>query len=159
MPPPFLVVYAADEFISDEFRRNCKSIGIELLEKATEAHWSFGVCERLNAVLRYTFNKCWANPYFANWGKTALLAIATHFVNATVNDTNTSAYLLVFEQQPTFLSPSTPYIDTLINGERVAVMNIARSAALAAHCRMRYLKFKERRRPTDVDSLQSGSLC
>lgn len=44
-PPQFLVVVAAREFISTEFRNNFSAADKELLEKATEAHWSFGVCE------------------------------------------------------------------------------------------------------------------
>lgn len=42
-PPQLLVVDAAREFISKEFCDNCAAVGIELLEKVTEAHWSFGV--------------------------------------------------------------------------------------------------------------------
>lgn len=38
-------------------------------------------------------------------------------------------------------------------------MNVARSAAEASHCRIRYLEFKKRQIPTDVDSLRPGSLC
>lgn len=35
-PPQILVVDSAGEYVCDEFRQNCKSIGIELLEKATD---------------------------------------------------------------------------------------------------------------------------
>lgn len=65
----------------------------------------------------------------------------------------------MFGQQPRFLSQASPQIEKLTKGERLAVMNVARSAAETAHCRMRYLEFKKRKRPTDVDALQSGALC
>lgn len=38
-------------------------------------------------------------------------------------------------------------------------MNVAFSAAETAHCRMRYLKFKKRNKPADVEDLQPISLC
>lgn len=157
--PQFLVVVAARKFISKELRDNYAAIGIELLKKETEAHWSFGACERKNAVFRETFEKVCIDSYVANWGKDGLLVIFTHFVNSAVRETNKSAYLLVFGKQPRFLSPVSPQAEQFTNGERQVVMNVARSVAETDHCRMRYLEFKKRSRPTDVVALQTGSLC
>lgn len=110
-------------------------------------------------VLRSTFEKFWMDPDLALWGKAGLLAISTNFLNSTVTKTSTSSYLLVFGHQPRFFSHPSPQIKQLGNDERVAVMNVARSAAETAHCVMRYLEFKNRKRPTGVDALQPGSLC
>lgn len=99
------------------------------------------------------------DPDIALWGKASLLAISTHLVNPKVTETNTSAYLLMLIQQPRFLSQASPQIEQFTNGKRLAVMNVASSAAETAHCRMRYLEFKKRKGPTDVDALQPGSLC
>lgn len=115
-PPQLLVVGVAGEFVSYEFRTNCQSIEIELLEKYIEEHRSFDVCGLFNAVIRAALNKCWVDPHFANLGKTGLLAITTHFVNSTVKETKISAYLLVFGQQLTFVPSSAPQITSLVNG-------------------------------------------
>lgn len=113
----------------------------------------------LPAVLLSTLEKVWIDTDFALWGKSGLLTIATHFVKSTVTEANTSAYLLIFDHQPRFLSQLSSQIERLTNGERLAVMNVAHSTADTAHCSLRNLQFKKRKRPTDVDTLQPGSLC
>lgn len=49
------------------------------------------MCERMNAVLRSTFEKVCLDSDFALWGKKGLPEISTHFLNSTVTETNSSA--------------------------------------------------------------------
>lgn len=55
--------------------------------------------------------------------------------------------------------PIFSQVELLTNGECLDVVKVTRSAPKSARCRMCYLEFKKRSRPTDVDFLKPGSLC
>lgn len=158
-PPTFLIVDEQRSFVSDEFISNCEKIGVQVISKGTEHHWAWGIGERLNDTLRKCFEKAFIADETKSWPFEDLLALCTHYVNGACYGTSINPYLLVYGQMTRPLSNHTPDFEVLENGERLAVLNVARNEAERVRFRNSYLESRRRSMPTSCDDLKAGDLC
>lgn len=157
-PPTYLVVDEQRGFVSEEFIQNCQKIGVQVLSKGTEHHWAWGIGERMNDVLRKSFEKAFVADETKSWLFEDLVSLCTHYVNGASSGTSYNPYLLVFGQMTRPLSNHAPDFEVLETGERLAVLNVARNEAERIKFRNSYLESRRRNMPTSCDDLKGGDL-
>ncbi|HEY2455482.1 MAG TPA: hypothetical protein VGI71_23255 [Scandinavium sp.] len=105
-PPDYIVHDAGKNFISTEFKRNARSLSIEVKEIPVEAHNSIGKVERYHAPLRRAFETI--RDDIPDVSPEIILQMAVKAVNDTAGPNGLVPTLLVFGAYPRMTNDSPP---------------------------------------------------
>lgn len=160
--PQYAVIDQESSLQSSEFVQYCAEVGTTVVDKAIEAHWSFGSGERFHAALRDVWYKTVLDARNLDLRARNLLALCVFSLNATPDSIGRASSLVVFGQVPRPLPARLPddvMWPLLPNHERLALQAVAREAAEIAMNGARLREVRKRAQPDEKFPGSPGQLC
>jgi hypothetical protein len=144
------------------FRGLCAEVGVTIIDKGVEAHWSFGSGEGFHKSLRETWDKCALESRNRNLSADAVLSLVVFSLNAVPDSSGRSSSLMVFGQVPRPLASKRSNDhewEQMTTRDRHALQILAREAAELATAKNWLHEINRRARSTDLTPYVPGELC